>query len=192
MLFRSTKTAANTLTQQDTLTWNRVYGASGYYIEAYNAVTGKYTRVAKVAGGSKTSYTLTNPVTPGAKALRYRLSAYKGSSIKAGGTVEITPQLGTAKGVKAEKSGSKVKVSWKGVTGAELYQVYRSNGRTMILVGHTNQTSVTDEGLGVAVDYTYYVLGVTNTVGVTGTKSELAVYWNRIANVSNLRMKIVS
>lgn len=195
--FRVKKTSytqlnANTLMQKDTLSWNRVYGAGGYYIEVYNVLTGKYDRVAKISGSSKTSYTLSNLVMPAAKTLTYRLSAYKGSSVNVGGTVTVTPQLGTVTGIKAVKSGSKVKVSWKGVTGAELYQVYRSNGRTMILVGQTNQLSIVDRGLGAGVSYQYYVQAVNNTLKLTGAKNDPVTYLRRPAKASGLKAKRTS
>ncbi len=176
----------NILIQKDTLCWNRVYNAGGYYIEVYNSVTKKYTRVAKVKKGSTTSYTVSNQVIPGAKAVKYRISAYAGSTIKKGETIEITPQLGTVGNVKAVKSGSKVKISWKSVVGAERYRVYRSNGRTMLLVGETKKTSVTDKGLSVGASYRYYVQAVNQTLKLTGANSIPVSYGISQGKVSNL------
>lgn len=181
---RDKKTGA--LMQKSRLTWNRVYGASGYYIDVYNAKTKKYTRLAKIKKGSSTSYTLSNPVTEGAETLRYRISAYAGGSVKRGGTVEITPQLGAPGKVKAVTSGSKVKISWKKVSEAECYRVYRSNGRNRILIGETAKTSLTDKGLIDGVAYTYYVQAVNLTLKLTGELSEPAAYQVLPADVTKL------
>ena len=41
---------ANVLIQKDTLCWNQVFGARGYYIEAFDAAEGRYRRVKKIKG----------------------------------------------------------------------------------------------------------------------------------------------
>ena len=86
--------------------------------------------MAKIKKNSKTSYTVSNPVTAQTGTITYRISAYlnskKGTKVKKGGTLELAPQLGMVKKVKAVKSGNKVKISFKRVMGAERYQVYRS------------------------------------------------------------------
>lgn len=174
------------LIQKDTLKWNRVYGASGYYIEVYNATTKKYSQVANIKKGSTVSYTISNAVTATSKPMKYRISAYSGGTVKKGETIEITPTLGEIKKVKVSKSGSKVKVSWKGVAGAETYKVYRSNGRTMLLVGETAKTSITDEGLSAGASYQYYVQAVNNTLKITGEKSLPVSYKTGLEKVSKL------
>ncbi len=177
----------DTLIQKDTLSWNRVYGASGYRVEVYDETTKKYRRVATVKSGSKTSYTVSNVVAPGAKQLKYRISAYAKEKVKKGDTITITPTLGTVQNVTVKKSGSKVKISWNKVRGAERYQVYRSNGRTMLLVAETAFLSTADQGLCADVPYTYYVQAVNNTKKISGEKSEPAEFRIRLGEVSNLK-----
>lgn len=175
------------LTQKDTLTWNTVYGAKGYYLEVYNAATKKYNRVAKISGRKNNSYTVSNPVTEGAAPIKYRISAYAGGKVKKGDILEIKPGLGKSEKVTAVKSGSKVKVKWKKVLGAERYQVYRSNGRTMILIGETAALSITDQGLSAAVPYKYYVQAVNLTQKITGEKSEPVSYLQNQEEVADLK-----
>ena len=174
------------LTQKDKITWNRVYGAKGYCIERYDATSKKYRRVAKVKSGGKTSYTVSNLVTAASKTLKYRVSAYAGKKTLNGQTVEVTPQLGTVLNVSVKKSGTKVKISWKKVTGAESYRVYRSNGRTMLLVGETAKAEATDIGLSAGVPYSYYVQAVSQTAKLVGNFSAAVSYTASQAKVSNL------
>lgn len=161
----------NVLIQKDVISWNAVYGAKGYYVEVYNDATKKYKRVAKIRSKVKTTYTVKNSVTENAQTKKYRISAYSGKRVKKGSVVEIVPMLGSVKGVKAVEKGSKVKISWKKVTGAERYQVYRSNGRTMLLVGETSGSSILDQGLSVGIPYKYYVQALNRTQKITGEKS---------------------
>ena len=180
-------TTANVLVEKDTLSWKRVYGASGYYVDVYNTKTKKYDRIAKVKKSSNTSYTVTNQILPTAVTVKYRISAYSGDSVKKGETIDITPQLGMAEKVKAVKSGSKVKISWKRVAGAESYYVYRSNGRTMLLVGETTAASMTDKGLSIGASYKYYVQAVNKTLKLTGANSLPAEYMIAQKKVTGLK-----
>lgn len=163
---------ANVLIQKDTLCWNQVFGARGYYIEAFDAAEGRYRRVKKIKGADHPYFTVSNPITPEAKPLKYRISAYDSKGkVKKGGTLTLTPMLGTVGKVKVASSGSNIKISWKGVTGAERYRVYRSNGRTMLLIGETADTSMSDRGLGAGVTYHYYVQAVNTTQNLAGENS---------------------
>lgn len=173
------------LEQTALISWNKVYGAQGYYVEAYDKATKKYLRVAKLKGSGSTSYSAVSAVTEQAKSVTYRISAYKGKSVKKGGTVKVTPELGTVKNVKASKSGSGVRISWKKVAGAEHYQVFRSNGRTMHLVGKAKGSSITDKGLCAEISYQYYVQAVNQTLKVQGKCSEPARY--RAANTAKVK-----
>ena len=175
------------LIQQDTLSWNRVYGVKGYEIEMFNPVTKKYSRVARVKSEAKTSYTVSNPVVAGAAAVRYRVNAYTAKSRKKGETIDVLPALAAPKGVKAVKSGNKVKVSWKGVLGSEVYRVYRSNGRTMLLLGETNKTSFTDMGASGGITFQYYIETANNTLHLESAKSDPAEFKAQTEKMSRLK-----
>lgn len=180
------KKNGNVVIQKDKLTWNRVYGAKGYYIDVYDYAKKKYVRVAKVQNGRKTSYTVSNVLTAVPTTRKYRICAYTDSSMKKGTTLEITPQLGASSKVKAASLGSKVKISWKKVTGAEKYRVYRSNGRSMLLVGETKKTTITDKGLSVGAGFNYYVQAVNDKLKLTGVKSLPVSYTAKQGKISKL------
>ena len=97
---------------------------------------------------------------------------YNGKKVLSGGTINIKPQLGTVSGVKVKASESKVSLSWNSVRGAEKYNVYRSNGRNMVLLGTTEKLKFADKGLSIGVTYTYYVQPVNETMGCTGSYSK--------------------
>ena len=175
------------LVQEDTLSWNRVYGAKGYYIEVYDAEEKEYVGVGNIRKGSKTSYTISNPVTAEAKACTYRVSAYLGKRIECGDTIKVRPQLGTVQKVNAVKNREKVKVSWEKAEGAESYKIYRSNGSMMFFVGETDETCIADKGLSAGISYSYYVQAVNNTLKLTGDMSEPAVCKMAQGKVSGLK-----
>lgn len=109
------------------LNWKKVSGASGYKVYQYNAKTKKYTEIATVKG---TSYTKSG-LTTGTK-YSYKVRAYKivnkkniyGSYSK---TVSARPALNKVAGVKTVNiSGKSIKVTWKKVSGASGYKLYRS------------------------------------------------------------------
>ena len=178
--------AANQIIQKDTISWNRVYGAKGYEIEVYNPVTKKYQRIAKIKSDTKTSYTVSNPVIANAQSIKYRVNAYAGKSKKKGDSVEIVPVLGKVKQASASSQGKKVKISWKGVVGAEAYQVYRSNGRTMLLIGKTEKTSLTDMGVSADISYQYYVEAVNVSQNLVSEKSAPASFKAKPEKMSSL------
>ena len=109
------------------ISWNKVSGVSGYEVYQYNAKTKKYTKVATVKGTSYTKSGLTTGTS-----YSYKVRAYKtvdkknvyGSYSKA---VSAKPSLSKVAGVKTVNvSGKAVKVTWKKVSGASGYKLYRS------------------------------------------------------------------
>lgn len=172
--------------QNDTLSWNRVFGAKGYYIDVYDAAARTYRREAVITKNTVTSYTVTNPVKAESGPVQYRISAYAGSSIKKGSVIEITPKFGVPDYVRAERYGLKTRVRWISVRGAECYQIYRSNGRTMVFVGETKETSIVDQGLSAGAGYTYYVQAVNRKQNLVSEKGVSAVYAQKQEKVANL------
>lgn len=172
--------------QNDTLSWNRVFGAKGYYIDVYDAAAGTYRREAVIKKNTVTSYTVTNPVKAESGPVQYRISAYAGSSVKKGSVIEITPKFGVPDYVRAERYGLKTRVRWISVRGAECYQIYRSNGRTMVFVGETKETSIVDQGLSAGAGYTYYVQAVNRRQNLVSEKGVSAVYAQKQEKVANL------
>lgn len=113
------------------LTWAAVSGANGYEVCQYNSSTKQYSRVASATG---TSYTRGSLKT--GQKYTFKIRAYKtvngekiyGSYSKA---VSAKPTLSSAAGVKAKNSKKgTVLVSWKKVSGASGYEVYRSTKKS--------------------------------------------------------------
>ena len=77
-------------------------------------------------------------------------------------------------------------MSWKQTKGAELYRIYRSNGRSSTLVGTTNKLKFTDKGLSAGVVYNYYVQAVSNTLKSEGEYSEPVQYKKKLLKVDDL------
>lgn len=162
----------NTLIQKSILSWERVYGADGYYIECYNAAKKKYETIATIKKGNTTEYVLEHIVAKKAVTDKYRITAYCENKKLPGSTVKIKPQLGSTEKLKAKRNGNKVQLSWSAVVGAEKYNVYRSNGRSMVLIETTDKTQITDQGLSLGVTYTYYVKAVNESLGFQGKSSK--------------------
>lgn len=141
------------LTRNDKLSWDKVYGAKGYYIDVYNPTTKKYEVLAKIKGANHTSYVVSNTLPTTAGTVTYRISSYTKDKIREGETVEVNLQIGKVSKVRVSKAGSSAKVSWNKVKCAETYRIYRSNGRSTVLVGTTDKLTYTDRGLSVGVTY---------------------------------------
>lgn len=178
--------ASQVIFQKDTLSWNRVYGAKGYYIDVYDAGAKKYRRLGTITKGTVTSYTVSNPVTTASRPVKYRISTYAGSNVKKGGIIEITPKFGSPKNVTAERYGTKTRLRWDFVPGAECYQIYRSNGRTMVFIGETTGNSIVDQGLSAGVGYNYYVQAVNRTQKLISEKTISVSYVQNQEKVANL------
>ena len=176
--------------QKTTLAWERVYGASGYYVEYYDTVKKKFKRLAKVKKGTTTTYTVSNEVKKDVQPVRYRIKAYSGDKEKAGETIDVVLGLGKVKNVSVKKEKSKLRISWKKVAGADGYRIYRSNGRYMALIGETKtETSITDSGLSADIVYAYYVEAYNNNFALTGEKSDPVTYVASFGKVSGFKAK---
>ena len=159
------------LTRKDKLSWDRVYGAKGYYIDVYNPAKKKYVRLKTVSGMKRTSCVVTNQLPGSAGTVSYRVRAYAQGKTAVGGTLTVEMKVGAPEGVKASRTAAGAKVSWKKVTGADAYRIYRSNGRNKILLGMTSKLSYQDKGLCTGVSYTYMVQAVSYKLG-DGADSE--------------------
>lgn len=106
------------------VTWTKNYNASGYLVEKYNRTTQKWVTYKKL-GKSKTSITL--PAVKGNDNQKYRVRAYKGKEFSSyASEITVKPYLAVVKNVKAKVSGEGVRVTWKAVSGASYYEVYRT------------------------------------------------------------------
>ena len=144
------------------LTWKAVTGADKYYI--YRSTDGKTYK--QYTSTTKTSYTNTGAAS--GKKYYYKVkavavvnkknvfSAY--SAAKNMMTTIATPS------VSITTANGKPKLTWKAVTGADKYYVYRStNGKDYTLLVKTTKTSVTNTGAKKGTKYYYKVKAVCST-----------------------------
>lgn len=142
------------------ISWKKVSGASGYSVYRSTSKTGKYTFVKMT---TNTSYTNSGRTT-GTK-YYYKVRPYvvvdgerkygDYSAVVSGKALPAKPT-----GVKAVSAGYKsIKISWKKVSGASGYEVYRSTSKngTYSLVSRTKKTYLTNTGRATGKKYYYKV-----------------------------------
>ncbi|MCC8052175.1 MAG: fibronectin type III domain-containing protein [Clostridiales bacterium] len=118
-------TETTTSTGAVTLTWTRVYSASGYLIEKYDNDT--YTwKTYKTLSNTTSSYTF--PAVTDGDYDRYRIRAYNGKNYSNAYPVYVYPYISAPTGVTATANSTTgaITVSWKAVSGAAYYRVYRT------------------------------------------------------------------
>lgn len=114
----------NTASGKTVVTWKKMTGIKGYYVEKYDEATEQYVTVKKLSS-KKTSYTFAN-VNVGSDSVSYRIRPYDSQTVYDGYSITVEPTLAAVQGVKAVRSGNGIKVSWKPVAGADYYQVFRT------------------------------------------------------------------
>ena len=157
------------------LSWKKVSGASGYEVYRATSKAGKYRIVAAISKAATVRYT-DKKLTTG-KTYYYKVRAYKTSGktkVYSGYSAIVSAKAAPVKpaGVKAT-AGAKntAKVSWKKVSGATGYEVYRATSKsgkyskiTTIKKGST--VSFTDKKLKTGKTY-YYKVRAYKTSGKT-------------------------
>ncbi|MGN1419756.1 MAG: fibronectin type III domain-containing protein [Acutalibacteraceae bacterium] len=144
------KVTVSTTTSSIKLSWNKVTGATKYYIYSYNTSTKKYTKLKSQTG---TSYTISKLSSGKTYSYAVKAVTVKGSKTYSGIVSDlITAATKPAKvtGIKLSNSGSSaLKVSWKAVSGASGYKVYTYNisKKTYTLRATVKGTSATISGL---------------------------------------------
>lgn len=107
-----------------TVTWNPVYTAKGYLVEKQDNASGKWSKY-KTIKNVKTS-TVTLPATKNTEGVTYRVRAYNGTKYTDAHGVTVMPVLTAPTSVKAKATKDGIKVTWKKVSGADYYKVYRT------------------------------------------------------------------
>lgn len=115
------------------LSWYKVYGAKGYAIYRSTSKNGPYNKIATIKNSGTTTY-----IDKGLKTGQtyyYQLRSYKvsgGKNVYSNrsyiSSCKPAPQAPKLNGLTLSGS-SKAKLSWKSVSGASGYQVYRSNAK---------------------------------------------------------------
>ncbi len=147
------------------INWQQVSGAYGYRVKRSTSRNGTYKIVATITGKSKTTYKDAG-LTAG-KTYYYRVEVinkvngkkgYSGNSASASGkTLKTT----TITSVKAQSSTS-MSLTWKKVSGATGYQIYRSTKKSsgfqkIATVGGAGTVTYKDTGLSAGKTYYYKV-----------------------------------
>ncbi len=122
-----TKQTQSAKTGKTTVTWNKVAAAKGYLIEKYDDVTRTWKTTKKISKNTTVKYTF--PAVTGTDiSATYRIRAYNGKKYSAAKEINIYRSIAVAGTVKAKASAKNgtITVSWKKVSGADYYKVYRT------------------------------------------------------------------
>ena len=134
------------------LKWAKVAGATKYRIYRQTSGSSKWSLIDTVTGTSFTDKTAKS-----GKKYYYRVRSAKGD-IMSGYNVVSKYFLAAPKLSSAKNSASGVKVTWKKVTGAEGYNVYRKSGSgSYKYIGKTSKLYYTDTTAKSGTTYTYTV-----------------------------------
>lgn len=188
---QTTSATATSFTSKSTIKWDKVYGATGYRVYGY-----KNGDKVLIATTKKNTYTLSQTVstTNGQYYSYVYIAAYKGSkesdttylssyakpTKKDGEYVYdykyIRPYLASVKPTVKKASATSAKVSWKKVTGATSYTVYREAAGSSYYVGETTALTLEDKELTVGVAYTYYVTPHNYSINALNSYSSSDLY----------------
>lgn len=148
------------------ISWNAVNGAYGYYIYRATAKNGIYIKVAATNNTAYTDYALTT-----GKTYYYKVRAYSlAENIQIFGNYTdvsaVTPALPNPADLSGTTASGRAKLTWKGVSSASGYRVYRATSRngTYTRLISTRYTSITNSGL-VSGRYYYYKVRAYRYVG---------------------------
>lgn len=141
------------------VTWNKVRGASGYYV--YRKVDGgSYKKIATVKGNSEVAYT---DKTAYAGKYIYTVRAYSGSKVSPYNAKGMTAstRIAAPSSVQAKSNTKGIAVKWKTVKYATGYKVYRktSGGTYSLIKTVSGQKAVSyqDSKTNSGTQYTYTV-----------------------------------
>ncbi len=168
-----------TLTITSTIKWEKIYGANGYIVEAYDNAQQKYVTIKKITKYTTTSYKFANPITAsGAKYSWVRVIPYKGKLQGYGNSCYDISYFPSVAGVKVKKKNStSVSVSWKKMAGAEGYNIYKTTPTgNRVLVGTTAATSFVDSYVTPGVNYTYTVKAYNSKFNIYSGDETLNTY----------------
>lgn len=160
--------------------WKKVSGASSYNVYRYNSKTKKY----EYRGNTTKTYYKDKKVKSGNK-YYYKVRAvvkandktYLGAfSNKA--SLKYKSTLGKTSKISATSTISSIKLTWKKVTGAKGYTIYRYNSskKKYERIGATTKLSYTDKKLKSGKKYTYMVKAYVKINGSTYRASGVKYY----------------
>lgn len=145
------------------ISWNKVAGATAYEVYQYNSKTKKYVKTADVKGTSYAKKGLTCGTTYSFKVRAYKKADGKTYYSAFSKTVSAKPALSQVKSLKVKNVKKRsAKLSWKKVSGASGYKIYRAtkrNGKYKAVKTVTKGTTVkyTNKKLKKSKKYYYKV-----------------------------------
>ncbi len=163
------KQAQNPKNGKVSIAWYPVPQAKGYLIERYDDAKDVWVSLKK-AGAKATSYTL--PASPLGREVQYRIRAYSGNKYSRSATVYVRGRIAAVTGVKAKASANGITVSWKPVSGAAYYKVYRTadssveydaDTKTYSYNGYEDTVDIRVFKAASLTDNYYYTLGSNTT-----------------------------
>ena len=139
--------------------WKKVTGATSYAVYRSYYKNGKWTSYTKIKDTTATSYT--DKKAANNTQYRYAVKAVNGSQKSASGTATTLRRLSSITPT-AKKSGSTIKVSWKRLSGAKKYVVYRrlKGAGTWSKMSTTTGLTYTDKSAKAGKYYEYSVRAV--------------------------------
>ena len=156
---KKTLKQSSATTSSATIKWSKVSGAKGYFVQVNSG--GKWKKIATITKGSTVSKTI-KKLSAGKK-YTYRVQAYKivkgkKKAFKTTNIVTAVTKPGKPK-ISVSTSGSALVVSYKKVTGATKYEVFRSTKKTgkYKKVGTSTTTSYVDSNVIGGKTYYYKV-----------------------------------
>lgn len=167
------------------VSWNIAKGANGYQVYRSNSMSGDYTKIADIKGADTLNYT-DKTVTPG-KTYYYKIR----STYTSGGNTGVGSFCDPIKGKTIAKTSltsitsvnsQTMRITWKKVSGAKNYEVYRSttaNGSfKKIATVNSSTTKYTDKTVKTGKKYYYKVVSVGSLNGkkITGGYSDPISY----------------
>ncbi len=153
------------------ITWDKVAGASGYYVYRSTKKNGTYKKIATVKKGTL-SYKDTKRTV--GKTYYYKVAAYRKENLKKYTGVKSAVVSGKAAPLKVtsfkvdQKSGKAV-LSWKAQSDVTGYKIYRSTSKNSgyKLVKTTKKTTWTNSGLTPKTKYYYKIRAYKTSKGKT-------------------------
>ncbi len=159
------------------LKWSKVDGSKGYYVYRKDS-GGSYAKIATVIGSTKTSYTDTT--IKSGTTYTYRISAYNSGSTSKNSASKTVTCIATPSLKTALNTEEGIQVSWKSVSGAESYQVYRRIGsvdadRTCIATVDSSVLTFLDTDVTEGTTYYYDIVCSIGTASSDYVKKPAAV-----------------
>ncbi|MFA9463567.1 MAG: immunoglobulin-like domain-containing protein [Velocimicrobium sp.] len=158
--------AKNQTTSTIKLKWSKVSDITGYYIEKLNTAKNQWTQVAKITS-NVASYVVTDLKT--ATDYTFRITAYKEGEeeIKGASTIIKTTTAAKNTKMKVKKSGTKAKITWTKVRGADGYAIFIKTGTGKYVqvkkIKSAKTLKYTRKGLKKGKKYTFKVVSYVNS-----------------------------